>query len=89
MPVDLNTLFQNVSVLDDNVQFHAPAADDLRQGSALHGLKKHFESARAAENRAAVQAFMTAISQHPAYAAQLGAVRAPLDELMQRSRRRR
>ena len=37
MPVDLNTLFQNVSVLDDNVQFHAPAADDLRQGSALHG----------------------------------------------------
>ncbi len=84
MPVDLNTLFQNVSVLDDNVQFHAPAADDLRQGSALHGLKKHFESARAAENRAAVQAFMTAISQHPAYAAQLGAVRAPLDELMQR-----
>ena len=83
MPVDLNTLFQNVSVLDDNVQFHAPAADDLRQGSALHGLKKHFESARAEENRAAVQAFMTAISQHPAYAAQLGAVRAPLDELMQ------
>ena len=86
MPVDLNTLFQHVSALDDNVQFHAPAADELRQGSGLHGLKKHSDSARAAENRAAVQAFVTAVSRHPAYAAQLGAVRAPLDELMQSGR---
>lgn len=83
MPVDLNTLFQNVSKLDDSAQFHAHAADDLRQGSGLHGLKKLSSAARSAENQAAVQAFTAAVAAHPAYAALLAQVRAPLDALIQ------
>ncbi|WP_276819739.1 hypothetical protein [Mailhella massiliensis] len=86
MPIRLDQLFQQVSPLDDDLKFHVSAGQDLVQGSGLHGLKKLSFSARRAENQAAVQAFMQAVAQHPAYGALLAGVRAPLDELMNSGR---
>lgn len=82
MPIELNSLFQQASALEESRQFHVSDDGRMLGGTALHGLKKLSTSAHAAENRETVQAFMRAMEQHPAYAAILDQVRAPLDELL-------
>ncbi|WP_294558295.1 hypothetical protein [uncultured Mailhella sp.] len=79
MPINLDHFFQHVSTLDDSLQFHVSASQDLAQGTALHGLKKLSSDARAVENQAAVRAFVQSLSQNPVYGALLDRVRTPLD----------
>ena len=82
MPINLDHFFQHVSTLDDSLQFHVSASQDLAQGTALHGLKKLSSDARAVENQAAVRAFVQSLSQNPVYGALLDRVRTPLDALV-------
>ncbi|MBP3438554.1 MAG: hypothetical protein J6K46_04400 [Sutterella sp.] len=87
MPIDLEQLFHQAEALPDNSKFFVTQANDMAQGSGLRGLRRLSLSAHHAENRAAANAFLQAIQNHPAYGAFLNEVRAPLDTLIQSGKR--
>lgn len=74
MAIELTTLLQHANSVGvdqaDNAKIFIREQGDISDKSGLGFFKRHFSSsARAAENRATVQAFQQAIAAHPQYAA--------------------
>lgn len=82
MPINLDNVFRQTAALADTAKLYAAQNDILVQGTGLHGIKKLSQSAQRAENIAAAQAFLSALSNDPRYMQFVGQVRAPLDNLI-------
>lgn len=82
MPINLDNVFRQTAALADTAKLYAAQNDTLVQGTGLHGIKKLSQSAQRAENIAAAQAFLSALSNDPRYMQFVGQVRAPLDNLI-------